>query len=148
MASRNLPQAIKAQVRLRAQGLCEHCHAAEQWQYVDFTVDHVLPLSKGGDDSLDNLALACFHCNRRKSNRLVATDPETGQEVSLFNPRKELWAEHFIWSADGTQILGLTALARATVETLRLNRERILNLRAADVEIERHPPDGDPILEQ
>lgn len=148
MASRNLSPTIKAQVRHRAQGLCEYCHAPEQWQYVDFTVDHVLPLSKGGNDSLNNLALACFHCNRRKSNRLVATDPQTGQETSLFNPRQETWAEHFIWSANGTQILGLTALGRATIKTLRLNRERILNLRAADAEVDRHPPEDDPRLEK
>ncbi len=57
---------MKAQVRARAQGLCEYCHAAEQWQYVEFTVDHVLPVSKGGSDLVDNLALACFYCNRRK----------------------------------------------------------------------------------
>lgn len=148
MASRNLSQSIKAQVRLRAQGLCEYCHAAEEWQYVDFTVDHILPQSKGGDDSLNNLALACFHCNRRKSNQLMATDPQTGQEAPLFNPRQEAWAKHFIWSADRTQILGLTALGRATIEALRLNRERILNLRAADAEVGRHPPEGDPRLEQ
>lgn len=35
------------------------------------TIDHVLPLSKGGTDALDNLVLACKICNYRKADRLV-----------------------------------------------------------------------------
>lgn len=34
------------------------------------SVDHVLPLSLGGDDTLANVALACLGCNIRKSNRV------------------------------------------------------------------------------
>lgn len=110
-----------------------------------FTVDHVIPLSKGGVDSPDNLALACFHCNRRKSNHLVGIDPESGIEVPLFNPRCNHWSDHFIWSVDGLLIIGLTAIGRATVDTLALNRERVVNIRAADWEVGRHPPQNDPI---
>jgi 5-methylcytosine-specific restriction endonuclease McrA len=76
--------------------LCEYCHASEKWQYVLFTVDHVIPLSQNGKDTIDNFALACFHCNRRKSAKTTAVDPESGLEVPLFNPRKSLWSEHFI----------------------------------------------------
>ncbi|HLO84032.1 MAG TPA: HNH endonuclease [Nostocaceae cyanobacterium] len=36
---------------------------------------------------LDNLALACFHCNRQKSDKITAIDPESGLEFPLFNPR-------------------------------------------------------------
>lgn len=43
-----LSERIQAEVRERAQGLCEYCHASEQWQYVQFTIDHVIPLSMGG----------------------------------------------------------------------------------------------------
>jgi 5-methylcytosine-specific restriction endonuclease McrA len=86
--SRNkLSEIVQEQVRQRANYLCEYCHASELWQYVQFTVDHVIPLSRGGVDGLDNLAPACFHCNRRKSNHLVGIDPESGIEVPLFNPR-------------------------------------------------------------
>jgi 5-methylcytosine-specific restriction endonuclease McrA len=72
---------LQEQVRQRANGLCEYCHASEQWQYVRFTVDHVVPLAEGGGDSLSNLALACFHCNRRKSNHLIGIDPQFGTKV-------------------------------------------------------------------
>ncbi|MCC5604575.1 HNH endonuclease [Nostoc sp. CHAB 5714] len=72
MSSRSkIPESIQKQVRQRANYLCEYCHASEQWQYVQFTVDHTMPLSLGGTDFLENLALACFHCNRRKTNRLT-----------------------------------------------------------------------------
>jgi hypothetical protein len=131
-------------VRRRAQGLCEYCHTAEQWQYVPFTVDHVVPVSQGGGGSLDNLALACVHCNRRKADRLQAVDPESDALVVLFHPRQHRWNEHFIWSADGLRIVGLSAIGRATIVALDLNRQRVVHIRAADVAVHRHPPPADP----
>jgi len=107
-------------------------------------VDHVVPLSKGGSDDQSNLALACFHCNRRKSVHLTAMDPETGEKTDLYNPRKDEWHEHFIWSADGLRVIGLTSKGRASVTLLGFNRERGLNIRSADVAVNRHPPSGDP----
>lgn len=146
MSSRSkISESVRAQVRQRAGCLCEYCHASEQWQYVQFTVDHVVPLSLGGVDALENLALACFHCNRRKTNRLMGIDPEFDEETPLFNPRQQIWREHFIWSTDGLLILGLTAVGRAVIATLALNRERVINIREADKVVGRHPPTEDPI---
>ncbi len=108
-------------------------------------MDHIIPLSIGGSDNLENLALACFHCNRRKTNRVLATVRETNEKVSLFNPRQERWNEHFIWSEDGLLIVGLTPRGQATVEALALNRERVISIRAADKQVGRHPPQYDPI---
>lgn len=34
------------------------------------TIDHVVPLSKGGGNTLDNLVIACFECNKKKGDRL------------------------------------------------------------------------------
>lgn len=36
----------------------------------DFTIDHILPRSKGGRDTWSNTACACAKCNHRKSDRL------------------------------------------------------------------------------
>ena len=144
-ANRYISEATQNQVRQRANYLCEYCHVSEKWQYVPFTVDHIIPLSKGGSNSIDNLALACFHCNRQKSDNVTAIDDQSGAEVPLFNPRSDSWQEHFIWSADGLRIIGLTPTGRATVAALAFNRERIINIRAADLEIGRHPPPSDPI---
>lgn len=140
-----LPTELREQVRQRAKYLCEYCHTSERWQYVRFTMDHVVPVLEGGGEHLENLALACFHCNRRKSNNQTATDPETSAVVSLFNPRLQRWSEHFTWSEDGLCVMPQTATGRATVALLQLNRERIVEIRRVDVEVRRHPPEGDPI---
>ena len=63
----------------------------------------------------------------------MAIDPTAGEVVPLFNPRRHMWSEHFIWSTDGLHIIGLTPIGRATLATLGLNRERVINIRAADV---------------
>lgn len=143
--SRYISELIQNQVRERAGYLCEYCHTSEQWQYIPFTVDHVIPLSKDGASGVENLALACFNCNRQKSDRLTAIDLESGAEVPLFNPRTHNWRQHFIWSKDTLLIIGLTPIGRATVTALNFNRQRIINIRAEDRKIGRHPPPDDPI---
>ncbi|MFM7578411.1 MAG: HNH endonuclease, partial [Microcystaceae cyanobacterium] len=75
--SRYISPDIQVQVRQRADFLCEYCHTSEQWQYINFTIDHVIPLKLGGSNSIDNLALACFHCNRHKSNKIEGYNTET-----------------------------------------------------------------------
>lgn len=142
-ANRYISEATQNQVRQRANLLCEYSHASEQWQYVSFTVDHVIPLTRGGANLIDNLALACFHCNRRKSDKIVTFDEQSLSEVPLFNPRVDSWREHFIWSTDTLLIIGLTPTGRATAAALAFNRARIINIRAADREIGRHPPLND-----
>jgi HNH endonuclease len=142
---RRIPGGLQARVRQRAGELCEYCHTSERWQYVRFTIDHVVPVAEGGEDAFENLALACFHCNRRKSSRQTANDGETNRSVPLFNPRLHNWADHFVWSADGLYIIPRTPTGRVTVELLELNRERILDIRSADVNVKRHPPASDPV---
>lgn len=143
--ARKLSVSVQEQVRQRANCLCEYCHTDETWQYIPFTIDHIKAVSEGGEDSLDNLALACFHCNRYKSNKQMAFDPETEKAVPLFNPRQHRWADHFIWSGNGLFIVPLTAIGRATVGLLEFNRERIQQIRSADMTIGRHPPFDDPV---
>ena len=76
---------------------------------------------------------------------MTGLDPDSDEEVSLFHPRRHLWSEQFIWSADKLYIIGLTPIGRATVEALELNRERAVRIRDADVAAGRHPPTGDPV---
>lgn len=130
---------LQLKVRKRANYLCEFCHADERWQFVTFTIDHILPTSEGGKDSLENLALACFHCNRYKSNKKIIGN------VKIFNPREMSWNEHFIWSKDTLEILSKTEIGEATIELLQFNRERLLQIRAGDLKINRHPPQCDEI---
>ena len=140
-----VPEPIRRLIRQRANYLCEYCHASEKWQYVRFTVDHITPMKRGGLSTPDNLALACFHCNRRKSDCVSAVDPASGAEVRLFNPRQDAWAEHFIWSADSLRIIGQTPTGRATITALEMNRPWAVSIRAVDRVVGRHPPVDDPI---
>ncbi len=66
------------------------------------------------------------------------SDPDSGQEVPLFNPRTQLWTEHFRW--DGEQVVALTSTGRATVSALALNRPMILVIRQEETFRGRHPP--------
>lgn len=140
-----LSATVQEKVRQRANFLCEYCHTSEIWQYIPFTIDHIVPIAEGGEEDIENLALACFHCNRHKSNKQAIWDETTNETVLLFNPRKHLWADHFLWSRDGIRIIALTAIGRVTAELLEFNRDRIQQIRAADVSVGRHPPFDDPV---
>jgi hypothetical protein len=61
--------------------------------------------------------------------------------VELFNPRQNVWKEHFRWGPDGTPILGLTPTGRATVGALRLNNEVAVEVRRNWVLAGWHPPE-------
>ncbi|MBW4614106.1 MAG: hypothetical protein KME21_12690 [Desmonostoc vinosum HA7617-LM4] len=79
----------------------------------------------------------------------VATDPKTQEPVLLFHPRQQQWSEHFIWTKDGTQILGTTATGRATCDRFDFNDKRrdessIQVARRFWVEAGWHPPQSDP----
>jgi hypothetical protein len=113
--------ASRSRIRQRANFLCEYCHSSEEASTSLFTLDHLIPQSLGGDDSEDNLALACHRCNGRRYNFTNGIDPDTQTSVALFNPRTDLWSDHFSWSADGQNILGMTAIGRATLNRLDLN---------------------------
>jgi hypothetical protein len=115
-----VPPGTQRVVRERAHRRCEYCHADERWQFVRFTIDHVLPQSAGGSDAADNLALACRNCNECRGNRLEGRDPETAEVVPLFNPHRDRWAEHFIWDIARLRIVGRTSRGRATAELLDL----------------------------
>lgn len=111
-------------VRERAAFRCEYCHADERWQFIRFTLDHIIPQSAAGNDDPANLALACRNCNERRGDRTETIDPQTQAIVSLFNPRLDHWNEHFTWSSDGLRLIGTTAIGRATIERLDINDDR------------------------
>lgn len=134
------------QVAARAADRCEYCRMHQSLQGASFHVEHVHPQSAGGSDTADNLALSCPSCNLKKSDRVTVPDPETGDDVPLFNPRQERWDEHFGW--DGYRIVGLTAIGRATVAALDLNAPRRLLIREAEEHFDLFPPDQTKSREQ
>ena len=81
----------------------------------------MIPVSKDGVNSEENMALACRSCNLFKSEHLTGTDPVTNQDARLFHPRRDGWEENFRANVESGLVEGLTSIGRATVARLRMN---------------------------
>ena len=135
---------VSAQLRRlvteRAAECCEYCRCQAQYSAQSLSIDHIIPRQAGGLTQADNLALACQGCNGHKSTHTMALDPLTGLVTPLFHPRQQRWREHFRWSVDCTEVVGLTPVGRATVEALQLNRSGLVNMRRILYAAGEHPP--------
>ena len=96
---------------------------------VSLTFEHIIPIASGGLTTRENLWRSCRPCNEIKAARTHANDPESGEFVPLFNPRLEKWTDHFQWTENYTQIIGITATGRVTVAVLQLNRSLLIKAR-------------------
>lgn len=135
----SIPTNVKKEVEKRAQGYCEYCKSQSAFSPDSFSIEHIIPRSKGGNTELDNLALACQGCNNAKYNHIEGLDPITGQKSPLFNPRRNNWQDHFTWNHDFTQLIGISSIGRTTVQKLRLNRPGVKNLRSVLHAVGKHP---------
>ncbi|MFN3597476.1 MAG: HNH endonuclease [Rubricoccaceae bacterium] len=72
---------------------CQYCGATER-----LTLDHVVPRSRGGGDTWENLVAACVPCNNRKGNR-------TPEEARMPLRRRPFRPSHVMYMRDflGTQ---------------------------------------------
>jgi hypothetical protein len=129
--------ALRRLVLQRAGGYCEYCGLSQEGQEATFHIDHVIPRAAHGETVAENLALACVSCSLHKSTRRTAIDPQSGDEVALYNPRRDMWHEHFRW--EGVYVVGLTSTGRVTV-ALHMNRLLILAIRQEAAALGRHPP--------
>jgi hypothetical protein len=133
-------RASRDQIAFAAQYRCEYCQTAQDISGAQMHIEHIIPLSRVGSADAGNLCLACAWCNSYKWAHTHGVDPETRAEVRLFNPRTQHWSDHFRWSEDGAYIIGLTAIGRATVDTLKMNNAFIVPARRHWVEAGWHPP--------
>lgn len=111
----------------RSGGICESCRLPQAASRLRFHVEHIVSPQHGGLTELENLAIACPRCNLHKGPNLAGIDPETGEKVWLFHPRRDQWASHFSW--DGPVIVGNTPVGRATVATLQMNSAEVIEVR-------------------
>jgi 5-methylcytosine-specific restriction endonuclease McrA len=62
------------EIYIRDEGMCMLCFTNVAINAKEManrpSIDHIIPLSKGGDDTLNNVQLAHFGCNSRKGNRI------------------------------------------------------------------------------
>ncbi|MBI3760637.1 MAG: HNH endonuclease [Chloroflexi bacterium] len=124
-----IPEELRNRIANADRHRCGYCLTSEANSGIPLTFDHIRPISKGGDTSFENVCLACRSCNEFKSDSTEAEDPLTGEFVPLFHPRTEQWSDHLEWSLDSTRVEGLTAVGRATVVALRMNRDAIVAAR-------------------
>ncbi|RIK70211.1 HNH endonuclease [candidate division KSB1 bacterium] len=132
--------ALREKIRQKAGNRCGYCLAQQEYVLNVLEIDHILPMAAGGDDSEENLWLACRACNNAKGVKIAALDPLTKKSLPLFNPRKQNWREHFRWNASGLEILGITPAGRATVLALDLNNVIALMVRRNWIKAGWHPP--------
>jgi len=131
-----IPDRLRGPVVDRAGNACEYCRLPQLGQVARFPVDHVVPRSEGGLTELENLALACPHCNAFKWAHTTWPDPESGLPVPLYNPRTQVWADHFEWTdSHGITLVGRTACGRATIACLQMNHPDMLTTRALLAEL-------------
>lgn len=126
--SGSIPDAMREAVIDRAKGKCEYC-SKPQVSFFAHEVDHVIALKHRGKTTLDNLAFSCHQCNRFKGSDIASLDPETDALTPLFNPRTQVWVEHFQYQLG--EIVPLTPEGRVTEFLLRFNEETRVQERIA-----------------
>jgi len=123
-----IPAALRRLIIERAKNRCEYCLLPAGVAFFPHEVDRVIAEKHGGQTEAENLAFACWRCNRHKGSDLGSFDPQTRNFSLLFNPRRQIWTEHFGFQAE--QIIGLTPEGRTTVSLLLLNtNERLAERR-------------------
>jgi hypothetical protein len=110
---------LRTEVARRARRQCEYCLILEDDGGFEHEVDHIVSRKHGGTSVSNNLAYACVICNRSKGSD-VASIADTGEVVRLFNPRRDVWTDHFRF--EGARIEAQTDIGAATMRVLQLNR--------------------------
>lgn len=119
---------LRRSVAARARRLCEYCLIHEDDTFFGCEVDHIISEKHGGPTEAENLAFACFNCNRQKGSDVGSISKLSGAFVRFFNPRTDRWADHF--ALDDVMIRPLTEIGEVTA--------RILDLNGSDRILERH----------
>lgn len=68
-------------------GRCELC--GRRLLFEEMTLDHIVPLSMGGEDSMENLQAACYACNQFKSNILPDDFMDRIIKIFLYQTEKK-----------------------------------------------------------
>jgi hypothetical protein len=110
---------VEAMIRRLAGDRCEYCKIPERPANLRHVLDHVIARQHGGTTRFENLALCCGRCNQFKGPNIAGIDVDTGNIARLFNPRADVWADHF--SYQGVILVGKTDIGRATVVVLAIN---------------------------
>ena len=128
---------VRRRVAERAYHVCEYCLVHETDLLHACEVDHVIGIKHGGQTSLENLANACFHCNRSKGSDVGSVAPSSGAFVRFFNPRRDRWEEHF-YLVTG-RIEAWSEIGAVTSHILKFNHPRRVLFRDVLADAGRYP---------
>jgi hypothetical protein len=132
-----IPDALRKKVAERAGNRCEYCLIQQENRLYTHEVDHIIPEKHRGATDMENLCLSCMECNRHKGSDFASFDPLTDEITLLFNPRTDIWTEHF--RLNGVEIVPLSPKGRVTVFVLRLNDRKRLIDRRDELDLGRYP---------
>lgn len=119
MASNLISAELRKFVIQRASACCEYCLIHQDFSIYTHEVDHIIAVKHSGETTSDNLALSCLSCNRHKGSDFATIDQVTKEIVPLFNPRNQVWDEHFYLK--GATIEGKTQIGQGTARLLQFN---------------------------
>jgi hypothetical protein len=120
-----IPEKLRQQIAKNANFKCEYCLTPEFFLATTFHIDHIRSIKHGGKTLLQNLAYACPHCNQNKGSD-IASYTDEDELVRLFNPRKDVWSEHFEVIKSGI-LSPLSSIGEVTINTLSFNQlERVI----------------------
>lgn len=133
-----IPESLRKLVAQRANCTCEYCLISQEDTFHTCQIDHIISIKHGGQTVEDNLAFACQFCNRNKGSDVGSYLYSSQSFVRFFNPRTDLWADHF-YLKNGL-ILSKTKIGEATVKILDFNHVEAVIDRRLLIQAERYPP--------
>ncbi len=81
----------------------------------DMTIDHIVPLNRNGENSVNNLQCACYACNQFKSNILPEDFMERITAIFMYQMEKK-YSGKIRWKIIHKLLGSIMAKARATKE--------------------------------
>ena len=116
MSKTRISPELRERISIAARHRRGYCLTQEIVIGLPMVIDHIIPEARGGSSEEANLWLACRRCNEYKGVQTHMSDPETGADTPLFNPRMQVWPEHFIWTQNGIYIKGITPVVRGNTQ--------------------------------
>jgi len=115
------PQLRRAVIE-RAGNCCEYCRISQEDQFFAFEIDHSIAEKHGGQTLTENLCLSCPGCNGFKGSDIASIDWQAGATLTrLYDPRQDVWDDHFRVDTVMGRIEAQTPIGRVTVFLLPLN---------------------------
>ena len=111
---------VRSLVISRAGNRCEYCRVLDYLVGFDYHIEHIIGIQHGGTDELSNLAYACSYCNWKKGPNLSTILYVGGELIPLYNPRSQIWLDHF--EVKRGEIITLSTIAEGTIKLLELNQ--------------------------